>query len=321
MISHVCRDSRSGSALIAVMWFSAALSAIAFSLSMTVRTELDRAALNVDSTRAYFLAQGAIEIAAKRILDGERKEETFEDQSFVQGQRSMTIAFPGGAAKVEIIGDGGKLSIHNVRPEVLARLLVASGADVDRAISIAGEVVRRRRYPSSATYEPEEFLSPISSLSLSRSSFQQLEELLAVPGITPELFYGNFIGDGGGSLVHLEGLFHQFTMRGSGSVDVNYASPTMFEVAGLLPEEIDGILRIRSTRPLFQRDFPDLAAHSRGLSMGFGRRESRFTLWATAQLANGRARRTVGAKIIRPAYPRVPVPFGFQIVRWFDAPI
>ena len=55
-----------GSALLTVMWFSAAFSMIAFSLSTTVRTELDRAALNVDSTRAYFLAQGAIEIATKQ---------------------------------------------------------------------------------------------------------------------------------------------------------------------------------------------------------------------------------------------------------------
>ena len=320
---HVYRDSkyRRGSALIAVMWFSAALSAIAFSLSMTVRTELDRASLNVDATRAYFLAQGAIEIAAKRILDGGRQKEKFGEKNFLTGQRSIVIVLPGGRAKVEITGDSGKLDIRNVRPEVLAKLLVASGAEVDRAISVAQEVVRLRRLSPQDVRAAENFFSPPSSLSLSQASFQQLEEILAVPGITPELFYGGFIDDGNGDLVHVEGLFHQFTMRSSGPINVNYASPTIFKAAGWTPEEINSILAMRSVRPILRQEFANLAARAQGFSMSSGRREYRFTLWSTAQLSNGQTRRTVGAKIIRPEYPRTPLPFGFQTVRWFDAPI
>ena len=308
--------SRRGSALLAVMWFSAALSAIAFTLSMTVRTELDRAGLNVDQTRAYFLAQGAIEIAAKRMLDRAVEEEEFADQGFAAGQRAMEIPLPGGMANVEIIGNSGKLNIRTVPPEVLAQLLTASGAEPGRAVSVAGRIAelrkRNRRGERSA-----EFSSLPPSFSLSGSSFQQIEELLLVPGMTPELLYGSFVGDRDGNLIHVDGLYHQVTMRGSGAIDANYASPALLEAAGLPPGEIERIRRMRGRRPLSKQDFPNLKAPNEGFKMGFGGQENHFTLWSTAELANGQTRRTVGAELTR---SRQRSPLGFQIVRWFDAP-
>jgi len=307
-----------GSALLTVMWFSAAFSMIAFSLSTTVRTELDRAALNVDSTRAYFLAQGAIEIATKRMMDVESNQGSLSMRGFTRGQRLMTLMLPGGSATVQITGDSGKFNIRNIKPEVLARLLVASGADVSRAVSIASEIDRLRRASRQGVYTSGEFLTRIPSLSLSGASFQQLEELLAVPGMTPGLFYGSFVSDRNNNLVRLEGLFHQLTMYGAGSINVNYASPATFEAAGFLPEEVDRILRMRMAHPISRQDLPNFEVSGQGFQMAFTGNESRFTLWATAQLANGHTRRTVGAKVSG-ALPRSPL--GFRTVRWFDTPI
>jgi len=318
LILRDCAKNRRGSALLMVMWFSAAFSMIAFSLSTTVRTELDRAALNVDSTRAYFLAQGAIEIATKRMLDAESNQGSLNARGFARGQRLMTLMLPEGSATVQITGDSGKFNIRNIKAEVLARLLVASGADASRAVSIAAEIDRLRRTNPQGVYTPGEFLTRIPSLSLSGASFQQLEELLAVPGMTPGLFYGSFVSDRNNNLVRREGLFNQLTMYGAGSINVNYASPATFEAAGLLPEEVDRILRMRVVHPLSRQDFPNLEASGQGFQMAFTGSESRFTLWATAQLANGRARRTVGVKVSG-SLPRSPL--GFRTVRWFDAPI
>ena len=47
----------------AVLWLSAALAAIAFSLASTVRGELERASTQLDGTRAYYLAAGGLERA------------------------------------------------------------------------------------------------------------------------------------------------------------------------------------------------------------------------------------------------------------------
>src|ERR1039458_8186869 len=57
-----------GSALLAVLWLSAALAAIAFSLSSTVRGETERASTAVDGLRSYYLASGAIERASLELL-------------------------------------------------------------------------------------------------------------------------------------------------------------------------------------------------------------------------------------------------------------
>ena len=52
--------TRQGGALLAVLWLSVALSTIALTVASTVRGEVDRAATASDDTRAYFIAQSAI---------------------------------------------------------------------------------------------------------------------------------------------------------------------------------------------------------------------------------------------------------------------
>src|SRR5580698_6584848 len=52
---------RRGSALLAVLWLSAALAAIAFSVSTSVRSETDRVASAADGLRAWYLATGSVE--------------------------------------------------------------------------------------------------------------------------------------------------------------------------------------------------------------------------------------------------------------------
>src|SRR5262249_38295552 len=52
-----------GSALLAVLWLTAALSAIPFTVATNVRAETERTSTAVDALRAYYLATGAIERA------------------------------------------------------------------------------------------------------------------------------------------------------------------------------------------------------------------------------------------------------------------
>src|SRR6266481_5686010 len=61
-----------GSALLAVLWLSLALSAIAFSLASTVQGETERTSTAVDGLRSYYLASGAIERAILYIEWGKR---------------------------------------------------------------------------------------------------------------------------------------------------------------------------------------------------------------------------------------------------------
>ena len=56
-----------GGALLAVLWLSAALSAIAFSVASSVRAETERASTLSESIRAGYLASGAVEGAILKI--------------------------------------------------------------------------------------------------------------------------------------------------------------------------------------------------------------------------------------------------------------
>ena len=298
---------RRGSALLAVLWFSAALSAIAFALSMTVRTELDRAALNVDSTRAYFLAQGAIEIAMKRMQERPPQDNPTA-LGFLPGQSFMRIPFPQAVVDVEIIGDSGKLSVNSAPPQALAHLLAASGLDPSAAVGIAARIVEFRHGPTQAA-NPE---AP-SSFSTARTSFKEIEELLMVPGVTPDLLYGTYRRNPAGQLVRLGGLYHYLTMRGSTSIDANYAPVEVLRAAGLAPADINRIVSIRAQRPLTADDTQGLTAQNEGFSIGVRGSTRHYTVWATARLSNGRATRTVGAHIRQGAGG-----LGAQPIRWFD---
>src|SRR5215472_2989712 len=52
-----------GSALLAVLWLAAGLSAIAFGVATTVRGETERTSTATDATRAYYLATGSVDRA------------------------------------------------------------------------------------------------------------------------------------------------------------------------------------------------------------------------------------------------------------------
>ncbi len=67
------RERQRGSALLGVLWLSAALAAVAFSLATTVRGEAERASTAADGARAYYLAVGGIERTALHVNWGRAK--------------------------------------------------------------------------------------------------------------------------------------------------------------------------------------------------------------------------------------------------------
>ena len=75
-----------GSALLAVLWLSAALAAIAFSLSSTVRGETERTSTAVDGLRSYYLASGAIERASLELLWTVTKPGQTQDSARLHGR-------------------------------------------------------------------------------------------------------------------------------------------------------------------------------------------------------------------------------------------
>lgn len=321
------RQPRRGGALLAVMWLSIAMTAVAFAMSRYVRTEYDRASLSIDSTRAYFLAHGGVEAALRHLARPSRRgrDDDAESAGFRTGQRFMRFDFPTGQVEVEIIGESGKVDVNTAEPELLARILSASGVPGFEAVRIAGAVVeyREQRRGGNSVYglSPGElaerlgFSGDESAFSRRSTSIEEVEELLAVPGVTPDLLWGGYREDEEGKLVRSDGLIGALTTRGNSLVNANYASREMLLASGLSEDEVAEIEAMRREGPLEREETDRLRDVDGPVRMGLGGQGDAYTIRATAELSNGRARRTVVA-LVQLGAARGPDPV--RIVRWYD---
>jgi general secretion pathway protein K len=184
-MSHAAQDER-GSALIAVLWLVAILGSIVLATGAIVRGETDLVATKLDSTRAYYLAAGAID----RTLLWIHWSPEYRNEPVLH------LQFPSGTVDVTIFSENKKSNVNTIQPEALSRLLLTLGASSSDAQAIAG----------SPRFAPGH--DPIGDL----------EELFAIPGITPDLYYGHFSSEDGEHLVWRRGLRDELTVFQSADV-------------------------------------------------------------------------------------------------------
>jgi general secretion pathway protein K len=271
--------STRGSALLAVLWMAAALAAIAFSVSSTVRSETDRVSTSADGLRAQYLAAGAVERGIQWMMWGEDYRNQDGSARFWRPNLPrMYQHFPSGEAVVEMIPESSKLNINLATEDELYRLVLALTDDAARSREIAAAIVAGR---SSGGSTP--ILSPGQTLQPPHASFQEIEELLLVPGVTPELFYGNFVGDAEGRLYARGGLRDAVTVWGLNSYfDVNTATPPVLESLGLSVDAIAQIVQRRTIQPF--RDLGELGQLGVSSPRLFVGGNYIWTLRATARL-------------------------------------
>src|SRR5580704_9755787 len=118
-------QSRKGSALLTVLWLTAALSAIGLAVANNVRGETQRTSTGVDETKSYFIARGAIERAALHVLWRGYTDPSGQPIYFRNGQPVMNLDFPDAQVTVDMIPETSRLNLNSITPEDLLRLLSA----------------------------------------------------------------------------------------------------------------------------------------------------------------------------------------------------
>ncbi len=313
-----------GAALLAVLWLTAALATIAIALADTVRGEADRSATAVDGLRSQRLAEGGLRRALLYMTWGRFHPEIARYQP--QGP-FFTLDFPEGQAVVEVVPETAKFNINTTAPPDLFSLLAGMGLPDARAQEIAAAIVDwRTSTPNAPTPFDDFYLTLHPPYAAPHAPFQEIEELLSVEGVTPDLFYGDWqaLPEGGPQhLVARPGLRDCLSVYGStGQFDVNTAAPAVLAAAGVTPEGVAALVRQRRARPFVLPD--DLAPFSGIAGPAFGRLRiggvSMFTLRSTARLrlVNGQLsdmRHTVAA-LVKMAPPGFAAPY--QILRWYD---
>jgi general secretion pathway protein K len=312
-----------GSALLMVLWVSAALAAIGFSLASTVRGEAERASTAVDGLRSYYLAVGGLQRAMIELL----WSTMYGTQRVIpKGSAAVDYNFPSGVVHVEIIPETAKLDVNHVPVPELMRLLTALGVPPGRVDEIAA-AIEDWRNPGGGGFDSY-YSAQIPSFRAPHASFHEIEELLLVKGMTPDLFYGTYVpldpgevAEGGPRLVPRGGLIDCLTVYGSdGRVDANTAAPGVLAAIGLDPYAIGQLVARRSRVPFTEQTLPEFLG-SIGAAGSRLRVEGNYivTLRATARLRTPAGisdlKRTVGAQV---RYLQPNSPTAVNVLRWYD---
>jgi general secretion pathway protein K len=305
-----------------VLWLSAALAAIGFSVSSTVRSETERVSTASDGLRTSYLAMGAVERAIQYVAWGPAfRNQDGSAKYWERNQPRLNLAFPSGAAVVEVIPESAKLNINTATPDDLYRVVLAVTGDEVRARQIADGILDWRQPGDGAGAFDQYYFSIRPTFRARHASIQEIEELLLVRGMTPEYFYGNYSADAEGRLYARGGLRDCLSPWGSmGPFDVNTVSPALMEAIGVSTGDIATIVTQRQQNPFHtQADVLKLTPYVARLTVGGGR--TIFTLRATARL-----RRADGmfSDVVRTAAATVKImdtrqsPVPALILRWYE---
>lgn len=315
-----------GAALLAVLWLSAILTAIAFSVATTVRGETERTSTLAEGVRGYYLATGALERALAYIEWGPgHKNPDNTPRYFEPGMARLNMDFPSGSATVEIVPESSKFDINSIKPEELQRLLMNLGADPGRAQLIASSVQdwRSPAPPGGISMFDQQYLSGVPSFRSRHASLEETEELLLVKGMTPELYHGGFVRDAAGRLQPQAGLKDCVSVFGSaGPFDINSVQPAVMTTIGINPTAVAAILQRRHAMPF--RNNAELAQFAQFGGPGFSRLtlggNTIFTLRSTARLRVGEGRYSDMARTVSAVYKfhRSGYTPGIESLRWYD---
>ena len=203
------RGRQKGGALLTVLWVSAALAAIAFSVATRVRNESARVGSTADGLRAWYLAAGSVDRGIQWMLWGA----DFPDKFWQPKRTRLFFRYASGDVVVETFPESAKLNINTASLDDILRVVAAVSGNVAQAQEIAAAIVDWRGgggafddYYGGIAPRMGAASVPGSTFRARHASFQEIEELLLVRGMTPELYYGNYVSDSQGRLYPTGGL-------------------------------------------------------------------------------------------------------------------
>jgi len=308
MTSTVGNDEQ-GIILIALMWLLVALSVIALSFSRESRVDVSVARNTRDLTMAYYVARAGIQTAVFRLVERvyappvqgiETQEPTPLDLGELQGD------FGGGAYRVEIQDEAGKVNVNFVTEDQLRALFAAIGIPKEDADTIADSIMdwkdvdKAHRINGAEDDYYERLPRPYKT---KNGRIETVEELLLIRGVTPGYYYGRREKGQDGSRRYLYGLSRYFTVySNSNRINVNYAPPeVLMSVPGMTPEAAQMIYERRKVKPFrttadLTRDLP-ITLGAQTLPFLSTDRSMIYTLTAYAHMENSKVKRVIRAVV------------------------
>jgi len=312
--------SDSGVVLIAVLGGILILTVVVFALANSVRGAADEVQNRKSRLQAYYLARGGIYTSAWLLS----QMSPASDSPVHLGQQSLEWKQELGKVHVDLTDETGKIDLNQVTEPMMEKLLMALGYDLDSARPVAMAIIDWRNASSLAHWESAQASGDLLQYDPSQAGkfrYQAIEELLQVPGMKPEIYYGRYVRHEDGKIVRLPGLAECVTVdSGTGQININYAPyPVLLAATDMNTQAADDIVAGRNEKPFASSSditsrFPT-SISSDAMSSLSTQMSGRFTLVATGQTSDGivaRVRAVVNLQTATGAGP-------FQIRRWKDA--
>ncbi|MGC8490435.1 MAG: hypothetical protein ACP5SH_01745 [Syntrophobacteraceae bacterium] len=186
---------RKGVVLIAVLWCCAIVMWAGFQLSAQTRLLGEDELHSIAETHALYLAIGGCYEALARIHPGRPLQAQSLEQNWLPDGKPRVVVYHTGIAVVIMESDDRKINVNSASADQLTVVLKKAGADAGTAQMLA-ERITDFIHPGNASQLQGQPQANTSSANGGKSDtgFQgpltSLDQLLLVPGITQELFYG-----------------------------------------------------------------------------------------------------------------------------------
>jgi len=314
------KKSESGVVLITVLSGILVLTVVALALASAVRVSQDELGNRKEHLQAYYMARGAVFTTAALLSN---VSPTPKEGFLVAGQSSVEWEESLGRVRVDITDESGKINLNQASEQVLERLLVVLGVDQQSAPTLSMAIVDWRSPDSLARWTKAQASGTPMELNHragTESGYRSVEELLQLPGITPELFYGHYVRQDDGKFVRHPGLIDCVTIdSGSSQININYAPyPVLLVAVGPDAQLADYIVAAREKKPIVSVSEFTSANPTSGAA-GFldltTQGSGRFTLLATGSGRQGIVSRIQAVVDTKPASHNAP----FEILRWKDS--
>lgn len=328
------RESSQGMVLVVVLWVLLALSLLALSFAVAIRTEVEAARNVVEQKQAFYLARAGIEYAVFKIIESEsafaeaqlqRQQGGSAVSQVLTGDLSLELA--GGTVDIRIDDESGKIDLNSAGENLIFNLLVMIGLGDDVALPLTSAIVDWRDpddFPSPGGAESSYYQSLETPYYAKNGAFDVPEELLLVRGVTPEIYYGRKGLTADLERADLYGLQKYFTTFATTGSRINVGSAPVQVLAAIPDLSFDDAMRIvemrESGEPL--EDLADIMRQIPGLPTSVLQnmtllRSNVFSIDAVGRPVEGGSSSRIRAVIsINPASRK-----GYSILYWNESNI
>lgn len=166
-----CRHN--GLALIAVLWITAALSLLALSLGHMAKTDVRIATVFKEQAQARALADGALVVAADRLLNQVASLNKIGHISIPVGHTEVPV---------QIVPSTGLINVNLADQDLLTALFrYGAGLPLDQAKRLASNIITWRSAPVGGAPDDTQPRPRYAALEVP-------EDLRQVPGVTPDIY-------------------------------------------------------------------------------------------------------------------------------------